>query len=87
MQSKFTKLHIAPLLIQTHDRIGKSHLPGTVDVNVGPAPYVVVISFDRIFAISSIPGSFVTVFPLTIIKTSKRIYWKIAFALAEVCFH
>ena len=54
VQSIFTKWHIVPLLIQTHNRIGESHLLGSVDVNVWPAPYVVVITFDRILAISSI---------------------------------
>ena len=39
-------------LSQTHNRMAKSHLLGSVGVNVVPAvPYVVVIAFDRMIAI------------------------------------
>ena len=43
------------MLIQTHNRIDESHLRCSVDENVvAPAPYVVVMTIDRMFAISSI---------------------------------
>ena len=42
------------VLIQTHNRIDESHLRCSVDENVVAPPYVVVMTIDRMFAISSI---------------------------------